>query len=461
MNAPLHSRIPPKILYQEDCWSADLYCKAAAQIFRGTFSRVAIREIGNCLEGWRVSTQSGTDTYDRRIEKTRIYRQANLDCMKFRLDAEDWEKPTIEEEWCVQPGDVVLNKIPPLRAAVATSRLPRHPVDANCILIKAVKPPFGVWVAFCLNQKPYEAYLLHRQSAAILPRVSLKVLSNLHIPLPSVAEASLLHGQMWEWNDNILENNESLRRLIADVEAYVANEQQQLDESEAGFNQSLSTGQFFPAESIDDSLLPTHVKLSHQMRLLKDQLGWLSLENLLSEDEISRSRLYGDVPEQGRYLRLSDIGTDLSFSQPEEIETAPAPWRIFRQPLTSGEVLLSILVTSPRVAFIDQAPTNKIYVTDHLERLRFRETSGAWALVLNTTAIRTQLQGMAMGTVQQFTHPGNIPKLKVPDVPLALRQHWEKLLLLHHQRQRELDEQWQNIWNSAQTLFNKVHQISS
>jgi hypothetical protein len=252
-------------------------------------------------------------------------------------------------------------------------------------------------------------------------------------------------------------------RLLAEVEAYMADEQQQLDESEAVSSDSLSTGRFFPAESIDDSLLPTHVQLSHRLHQLKHQLGWLSLAKLLSVDEIPRSRLYGDVLQQGRYLRLSDIRTDLSFSQPKETESersSPAPNRVYRQPLTSGEVLLSTLVSNPRVAFIDEALSNKIYVTDYLERLRFRETPGAWALVLNTTAIRAQLEGMAMGTVQQFTYPANILRLKVPNVPLELRQRWEKLLRRHHQRQRELNEQWQVIWNYGQTLFEEVHQIS-
>ncbi|BAZ08875.1 hypothetical protein NIES4071_06810 [Calothrix sp. NIES-4071] len=376
--------------------------------------------------------------------------------MKFRLDVEHWEKPTLEEKWCVQPGDVVINKIPPLRAAVATVRLPRHPVDGNCIIIRGVKFPYSVWVAICLNQKPYEAYLIQRQGASTLPRVGLKVLSNLYIPLPPETDVSMLRRQVWEWNEEALDNNESLLRLVAEVEDYFVNEKQKLNDTEATSYQSLSTGRFFPAESVEDSLLPTHVEMSYKMQQLKRQLGWLSLEKLLSVHDISRKRLYDEAPERARYLKLSDISTDLSFSLPEESETVRSG-RIFHQPLTSGEVLLSTLVTNPRVAFVDEIPSTKIYVTDHLERLRFRETPGAWALVLNTTAIRTQLEGMAMGSIQQFTHPANILQLRVPDVPLQLRQRWEKLLLRHHQRKRDLDQQWQVIWNKAQTLFNEVH----
>jgi hypothetical protein len=451
-----HARIHPHVLYQEDCWSAELFCTEAAKVFRVSCPRQAIAKVGQCFEGWRVSTQLGTDTYDSRIEQTPIYRQANLECMRFHLYREHWEKPTLEEQWCVQPEDIVINKIPPLRASIATTRLPRHPVDANCLLIRGVKFPYSVWVAICLNQKPYEAYLIQRQGASALPRVSLKGLSNLCIPLPPAADVNIIYAQVWDWNENALENNESLLRLVAEIEDYVANEKQKLNDTETTSRRSLSTGRFFPSESIDDSLLPTHVQLSDRTQQLKRQLGWLLLEKLLCVDEISCGRLYNDASKRGYYLRLSDIDTDLTFSQPEESETV-RPGRIFQQPLMNGEVLLSTLVTNPRVAFVDEIPSNKIYVTDHLQRLRFRETPGAWALVLNSTAIRAQLEGMGMGAVQQFTHFENILKLRLPDVPLQLRQRWEKLLLRHHQRKRDLDQQWAGIWSQAQALFNKVH----
>ncbi len=404
-----------------------------------------------------MSTQPGTMTYDSRIAETPIYRQANLGCMSFHLEPEHWSTPTLEEMWCVQPGDVVLNKIPPLRAALVTLRLPRHPVDGNCILIRGIKPPYEAWVALCLNQEPYAAYLTQRMGAAVLPRVSLKGLSELGVPLPTAAEVQGVSAQVWDWNEAMLANTESLMRLVAEVEDYVAKEMAQLDDA-AGFSpqQSLSTGRFFPAESIYDSLLPTHVELSHQQYQLKRQLGWIQLEQLLSHNQVSRERL-ADVPKRGRYLRLSDVGTDFAIALPQEEESVRWSARVFRKPLTSGEVLLSTLVTNPRVAFIDETPTLTVYVTDHLERLRFRETPGAWALVLNTAAIRAQLSGMAMGAVQQFTHPGNIPRLRVPDVPLVIRQRWEKLLSRHHQRKRELDEKWRLLWSRAQDLFEDVH----
>lgn len=457
MSKPPHALVSPHILHQEGHWSADLFCGTAAKIFRGDRPRVAIGDLGSCFEGWRVSTQPGASGYDPRIAETPIFRQANLRCMSFRLDAEHWNVPTVEEEWCVQPGDVVLNKIPPLRAALATLRLPRHPVDGNCLLIRGIKDPHGAWVALCLNQEPYATYLTQRSGAAVLPRVSLKVLSELGVPLPTAAEAHKVSAEIWEWNEATLDNTGFFMRLVAEVEKYVAQEATQLDDDlVVSLKQSLSIGKFFPAESIDDSWLPRHVELSHRQRRLERQLGWLPLEQLLSNVGVSRDRLT-DIPERGRYLRLSDVDVDLTITEPEEEEAVRWSARVFRKPLTPSEVLLSTLVTNPRVAFVDEAPTSTIYVTDHLERLCFRETPGAWALVLNTTAIRAQLSGMAMGAVQQFTHPASIRQLRVPFVPLEIRSSWEKLLSRHHQRKRELDAQWRSLWSRAQALFDEVH----
>lgn len=457
MSKPPHAFVSPHILHQQGHWSADLFCGSAAKIFRGDRLRVTIRDLGSCFEGWRVSTQPGASGYDPRIAETPIFRQANLGCLSFRLDTEHWNAPTIEEMWCVQPGDVVLNKIPPLRAALATLRLPRHPIDGNCILIRGIKDPYGAWVALCLNQEPYAAYLTQRMGAAVLPRVSLKALSELGIPLPTASEVNGVSAEIWEWNEATLDNTEFLMRLVAEAEEYVAEEAAQLDDNSAtGLQQSLSTGSFFPAESINDSWLPRHVELSHRQRRLERRLGWLPLEQLLSNVGVSRDRLT-NIPERGRYLRLSDVNLDLSITEPEEEEAVRWSARVFCKPLTSSEVLLSTLVTNPRVAFVDEAPTSTIYVTDHWERLLFRETPGAWALVLNTTAVRSQLLGMAMGTVQQFTHPASIRCLRVPNVPLSTRQRWDLHLYRHHQRKRELDAQWRSLFCRAQRLFENVH----
>ena len=449
------ARVKPTMLHQEDCWVAELFCGDAALILNNYIEGVTLQELGNCIEGWRVSTQKENQDYDHRIELTPIYRQAQLGCLSFNLEPEHWKEAIIEDKWCIQPGDVVINKLPPLRASIATSKLPRHPVDGNCILIRGIKKPLNTWTAICLNQKFYKAYLIERQGKSFFARVGLKGLSQLNIPLPPMNEALSLHQKIWDWNEQVLENDESRIRLIEKVNSYIF---QELEDAEVNIDDyPLCPGKYFPASVIADSLAPSHVRISYQLSNLKNKLGWIELEKLLNKNT-SRARL-SDVPKIGFYLRLKDIDRDLTLSIPNAESDLQLRLRVFRQPLTQEEVLISTLVTNPRVVFVDEPPSENIYITDHWERLRFFETPGAWALVLNTKVIRTQLKEMAIGAILQFTRPENISRLVVPNIPLKVREHWENELLTHHKRHRELQQKRKLIDHEAKALFNRVHRI--
>ncbi len=449
------ARVEPRILHREDCWSAELFCSDAALIFRSNLDGITLNEIGECIEGWRVSTKEGTKDYDRRIELTPIYRQANLRKLNFDLEDQHWKSPEIERRWCVQPGDIVINKISPLRASFVTARLPRHPVDGNCILIRGITEPLNTWLAICLNQKSYEAYLLQRQGLSILARVGLKVLSQLHLPSPPLEEMRRLHQKIVDWNEQLLENDLLRVGLIAEVEDYIDKE---LEAAEVNFDDHpLNPGQFFPSDAIADSLVPDHVRLSDRLARLKQESGWIVLEKLLGK-KIAKSRL-SKSPETLRYLRLSDIERDLTFSLPETRSDWSSPYRLFARPLTQGEVLISNFIAPFKVVFLDETPSTTVYVTDSWERLRFKETPGAWALILNTEVVQTQLSGMAIGNAQQHIRPENIPRLVIPNVALEIRQHWEKRLLRLHKKHRELLQQRQLIDREAEALFNRVHGI--
>ncbi len=449
------ARVKPQILQTENCWGAELFCSDAALIFQSDTDRILLSEIGKCIEGWRVSTNKGTKDYDRRIETTPIYRQANLKKLNFDLEERHWKSPEIENQYCVRPGDLAVNKISPLRASIVTSRLPRHPIDGNCILIRGIEEPLSTWLAICLNQKPYEAYLLQRQGISILARVGLKVLSQLSIPYPPMEDIQKLHQKVWDWNEQVLENEQLMMKLIADVESYI---EQELEDSAVSFHdRPLNPGQFFPASVIADSLLPDHVRLSDRLTSLKQELGWTNLENLLSK-KIAKSRL-SKFPETRRYLGLSDIDRDLTFSLPEAKANLRIPYRLFAKPLSQGEVLISNFIAPFKVVFLDETPSATVYVIDSWERLRFKETPGAWALVLNTKTVRKQLKGMAIGSIQQHIRPENIPRLVIPNVPLKERIPWEEKLLRHHRKHRELVKQRKLIDREIQALFNRVHGI--
>jgi hypothetical protein len=453
--------IPPDLLEQEEVWGADLFCGPAVHILLGKGDRVSLKDLcGKCFEGWRVSTNPEASDYDERIGRTPIYRQVNLEEMRFKLDPEHWESPSVEvedEEWCVQPGDVVLNKLVPIRAALVTDRTYRHPVDANCLLIRGLDRIESAWVAFCLNQVPYEAYLTQHQGLAVLPRASLRELRQLRLPPPPEAMRRLSEA-FWGLNDAYLETEERIVRTMGEVEEYIQEDLQQLESPEEKLIPGdLGTGRFLPAEAIEDSLLPTHVENAYRRRQLRKIPEWQPIAKLSIMDGNNRERLnqnLGEIP----YLRLSDVDQDLMVKHVEPMPVTQAT-RIYKHPLGKGEVLLSTFAGSPRVAFTDKGFEDKVYVSDHWARLRFTETPAAWALVLNAKPVKDQFEGLAMGSAQQFIYADRLQRLLVPKVEKDLRHRWEEVVLTHHQRKRELDHKWQAVWEETQQVFNEVHEL--
>lgn len=449
----LYKFVSLSVLVEAGRWDAEFFCNPSTKGFFGKHERVALRKIGaTCIEGWRISSNPSATTYDSRIDTMPIYRQANLECLNFNLDPEHWTTPNIEGSWCVKPNDVVLNKVVPVRAAWVTPTLHQHPIDGNCLLIRDLDREMACWVAICLNQPVYAEYLT---SGTSLLRVSLSKLRDLQVPVPPKAMSSL-SAEIWKCSDEALINDEALAHLLNEAEEFISEElltfRQTQNENKVS---TLSNGMRFPAEAIEDSLIPKHVELSNNQLRLERELGWVTLADLVISYSF-RERL-NEAPKKGRYLRLKDVGSDLLVTEPQEEENVRQAARIYREPLSAGEVLISTLVTSPRVAFVDELPTSTIYVTDHWKRLRFQETPGAWALVLSTSIVQEQLGNMALGTVQQFTSSAAIDRLRLPQVPLELRSRWERLLRRHHQRKREIKSRWKELLEQAQALFNEVH----
>jgi hypothetical protein len=448
-----YRRIPPLDFVQLTGWDAGLLCGPAAEILLAKDKRRPLSKVVECcLEGWRATTATGTVGYDERATKSVFFRQMNIDTLYLRHETEHWNTPVLDEEWCVRPGDVVLTKIQPVRAAWVTSKAYRHPVDGNCILIRGShEPTNGFWPALCLNHAPYQAYVLR---GVLIPRVSLGEVREMPIPAPPEGAEEVARA-FWNWNDSMLENAQALAELTAEVEAYIKDEFPIAIELSKPSSGSLREGRFFAAAAIEDSLVPNHVELVAEQQRLIRRYGWLRLLDLVGKATHQRDRL-SELPERGRYLRLSDVAADFYIQEPEEAEGYQWSMRIYRRPLANDEVLISTLVTNPRTAYVDELP-NPVYATDHWVRLHFRECPAAWALVLNTKPIRAQLQGMALGTVQQFTNFENIMQLLLPPVPAEKLARWEKLLKQHHQRRRELDKRWHILWEQAEELYRRGH----
>src|ERR1700674_4761621 len=99
-------------------WAPAYFAGAASVALRAGRHGPTIAGLGGqVLEGWRVSETPGAITYDPLAATTPIYRQSNVGRLHLFPSATHWQPPQMAERWCVQPGDVVLNKLAPVRAA--------------------------------------------------------------------------------------------------------------------------------------------------------------------------------------------------------------------------------------------------------------------------------------------------------------------------------------------------------
>jgi hypothetical protein len=165
------------------------------------------------------------------------------------------------------------------------------------------------------------------------------------------------------------------------------------------------------------------------------------------------------VREGSKPLRLRDVGDDLFVPRPDDATEADLiPSRTLAKPLVHGEVLLSTLGSSFRVAYVDEDVPPDTFPVDGWARLRFKETPAAWALLLATDTLRSQAARLAVGTVQQFVTPEALRSLRVPVPPRELRERWQRAVERHHAQRRTLDRQWSVLMSEFLAVFAAVHQ---
>src|SRR5205823_9985657 len=109
----------------------------------------------------------------------------------------------------------------PIRAALASSQVFRHRADANCYVIRGLNQADGFWVALCLNQPAYAAYLTRKSGAAIVPRVRMAVLREAPFPGQPVGVAALSH-RILDCLDGRIASMVELFRFVASVYDYTA-----------------------------------------------------------------------------------------------------------------------------------------------------------------------------------------------------------------------------------------------
>ena len=449
------TKVSPNLIARENVWDAELFCGGFASVLASQ-ATVSVAELGGLVvEGLRDADEKG-DAMDEEGHLTSpSYGQMNIGQIEFSLETTHCSPPSVTNPCCVQPGDVVVTKISPIRASWVTPGAFRHPIDSNCYLVRGLTYSDGFWLALCINQPACGHYLVRKSGAAVLPRVRKTALRSLAIPKPPDT-VRFLSEDIADCIDQRIASLTELFRLVGEVNATVERAVPDPAISAGRIGRSGAWHRHFSPKDIDYSLTPTHVALTALQRLLHEAGGWLRLGEVLGERQPARDRLAA-VPAGLPYLRLSDLTDD--FTIPEVVPSSESERhrRVYAERIMPDMVLVSTLVTNPRVAFAGDEPTTNLHAADHWEQLRFRDTPGAWALVLNSPPIRDQLLRMAMGTFQQFANSAMIHSLLVPDIPTMVRQKWDNALRRHVKLRTQLNGRWLKLQQRANDVLWKTH----
>ncbi len=433
------------LIDREGVWDPRIFCGPILPMLRLAESWTISQRGATVLEGQRAT--------DEGAAAGPLYRISNLDDLELRPETEHCTSSTGVDERCVRAGDIIVTKAAPIRAAIASPGVFRHPVDANCYLVRGLDLADGAWFALCINQPAYGDYLVRKSGAGIVPRVRMDVLASAPLPQRPM-QLETLGFRMVDCLDRRLQSEVELFRFLEEVRAVVAS--QVPDRSRPSAEPAAGWCRSFSSADIGDSLVPRHVAVNGYQRHLQQNAGWNPIRQLLHQNRSGGNRVT-DAMRQIRTLQLSDVGDDLTVHRTEIRSWRTSSRRVFADPVQEGEVLLSALVTRPRVAFAGTKPKPDVYPTDHWHRLRFRETPGAWALVLTDPAIHQQLSRLAIGSVQQFAPPWTIRRLVLPEIPLETRIRWDGFLRKWQQRRLVLEDEWQGLLGEAYQLLRQTH----
>jgi len=421
------AKVTPNMLENEGSWDPVVLC--------GPMSSLLGDSCAGSLDTWDASILDGS-----RVAERSTFGAADIGFAELRISHERQTAPASSRH-SVRTGDVLLAKAPPIKAAWISPSVQQLRFDATCYAVRNLDTAQGVWLTFLLNQKEYAFCLARRSVASAMPRINTNELRR--FPIPEVPEGfERIASGIANCLDKRSINSLELVRLQGEVASLVESMIPAVvfDSVDEGHDRTESWYRRFHAQTLEDSLIPGHVKAGEFQQILKRNGDWRPINSLVSLARGHGERL-GQLATQYHCLRLSDVGSDLRV--PMTLSRGLAGNRnVYAEPLQIDEVLHSLLATSPRTVFVCERPDYEVYPTDHWVRLKFNETPGAWALVMQTEAIARQLRSMTTGLTQQFATPIAVQQLVLPPLPPAVRQSWDSRLRRWQRQRNELDLEW-------------------
>ncbi|MFV1967246.1 MAG: hypothetical protein ACC628_17600 [Pirellulaceae bacterium] len=437
------NHVTPELIEREQVLDPQLYCGPLLSLLGDPQAATVAGLGGEVVAGWRGDARGVV-----------AYGPSDIGDMEMILRDEHREPPERESVLSARPGDVLVNKAWPTRAAWITEAVPRHRFDAGFYAIRNLAPADGFWLALSLNQRHLAQCLLRKSGASILPRLRMTALRRFPLPRTPI-EADFLSREFGQCLDDRIASTLELHRLRAEVNERVGSllpDHLDIDEPEA--DEPPFWHHYFHCADVDDSLVPGHVAVNARQNALRRRADWIRLPTLVQSITQPQNRM-GRAGGVFHILRLSDVADD--FRVPCFVPSAAeGSRRIVAEPLRENDVLLSMLVTSPRSVFVGRPPEVRIHPADHWQRLRFRETPGAWALILQTPPVLAQLRRLATGRIQQFATPATISQLVLPDFPLEIRQKWDQRLRRWQAHRDERDQRWSKLRRRAFQLLKRT-----
>ncbi|WP_257292495.1 hypothetical protein, partial [Endozoicomonas sp. ONNA1] len=134
-------------------------------------------------------------------------------------------------------------------------------------------------------------------------------------------------------------------------------------------------------------------------------------------------------------------------------------WRTRPRPNQPYDVLVSTFTQQIKVSFIEQTPERETLPSDQLATLAFHKYQGAYALMMETPFVRSQLSRLATGSVQQFVPTTMIRKLVLPPIEQhpEQAQRWHRLLVKSTTKAARARQQMAELTPALQQIFDQAH----
>jgi hypothetical protein len=397
---------------------------------------------------WRtVADLGGTVGEGVRVERTSapdliLYRPSHLVRGVVVPDSTHLGQAPVRTPRAVGPGDVVVSKFLPPRAALVTPATPRHPPDANCLRVLGLGADAALWLVALLGHPSFAATLALRGAGSVLPRVGARDLAELRVP----ERPPELTGFAIAWNEAADERLAAQRDLLA-----LGSEAQRIADDSAPPLPNPRRPAWVAAGQIPDTWAPDQAALVH-FEHQAARAGWVPLGRHLAREP---ARLRDPIP-PARVLRLVHATGDLGFDVPPLAPVEPPWFRLYADPLRPGELLLSTLGSAPKVVLNVPAATSTVWVSDQWARLDAGDTTGALALVLGTSQVLWQLGCAATGAVRQFIGREDLAEVRVPPIPPAVANALHRRVSLALERRRKAEDRLDALRAELDALVSTV-----